>query len=132
MGKYVNPWAIDTKKNVFSVEEANVIIQGINIVATSITPNTGFPNGNWNSLKMTDGSNYTYKTSRELRKYTIETFMRHEEYDQLKSEFYKMGEQVCEVYSPIIAATYFTVHVDMALESVEERKVTFTLTQFEQ
>ena len=126
--KYVDPYVIDTSKNVWPIYMSNIIIDGINLIATNFTTTREFKGGSWSKLQMTDGSIKTYKSLPEPREYSFETYMTTEEYMQLRSEFDKMCEKVCLVNSALCICGYYAVNVVPTFEGKNERKVTITLT----
>lgn len=127
----LDPNRPDTSKNVIPEKEANLSIDGIFLIASTITPNTGFRYGNYNTLDMMDGTSYTYQTHPKQLEYTIETYLHKDKFKRLKNEFDKMTKRVCKVINEDIEAGKYVVNISYAWSNlVTHRKITIKLTEW--
>ena len=125
-----NPNQIDTTKNVISPLESDISVQGIYFIATSIKYNTPFRNGDWKRTKMRDNSNLLYQDLENPRQYTIETSLTIKEYNQLKNELYKLGNQVCKVVSNLLESGMYTFEITgLEKQKLTDMKITFELIE---
>ena len=121
----------DPKKNVYKAKQANLDIDGIYLIATTITPNTGFRYGNYATLDMMDGTSYTYQTHPSQLEYTVECYMHKDDFKELKNEFEKMSKRVCNVTNEDIEAGKYVINISYAWSNlVTHRKVTLKLTEW--
>lgn len=127
----LDPNRPDTSKNVIPEKEANLSIDGIFLIASTITPNTGFRYGNYNTLDMMDGTSYTYQTHPKQLEYTVETYLHKDKFKRLKNEFDKMTKRVCKVINEDIEAGKYVVNISYAWSNlVTHRKITIKLTEW--
>lgn len=121
----------DPKKNVYQAREANLNIDGIYLIASTITPNTGFRYGNYATLDMMDGTSYTYQQHPSQLEYTVECYMHKNSFKQLKNEFEKMTKRVCNVTNEDIEAGKYVINISYAWSNlVTHRKITLKLTEW--
>ena len=117
-------------KNVFTKEESNLHIGGVNLIATSVTPTNHYHNGNWKTVELSDDTHYPYKGHKLLREYSVECYLTHKQFKTLEYDLYLIGDTFSEVVSDtIIPAGKYMVNISIAEERVMEKKLTIKLTE---
>lgn len=125
----VNPDKPDLSKNIWTISEAHVSIDGINIKATNIEPNTAFNTGNWKQIELMNGHFHTYKAHNQPKQYTIESHMHLDNLKHLKNEFIKMQNRICRVVSNHMDSGNYVISIKYTKSKGYFYKVTFTLTE---
>ena len=121
----------NTKNNVFTKKQANLVIDGIYLIASTITPSTGFRDGNWTTVELMNGGFQTVQSHSKQLEYSIDCYMSKQQFATLKTEFDKMGRRVCNVLCADLESGKYTINVAYAWSNiVTGRKVTLKLTEY--
>ena len=127
----LDPNRPDPDKNVISEKEANLSIDGIFFIASSISPTTPFNYGNYNTLDMMDGTSYTYQAHPKQHEYSVDIYLHKHQLADLRNEFEKMTKRVCKVMSNDIIVGNYVINVTYAWSNLaSHRKVTLKLTEW--
>ena len=127
----LDPNRPDPKKNIIKEKDANLSIDGIFFIASSITPSTPFNYGNYSTLDMMDGTSYTYQTHPKQREYSVDIYLHKRDLAELRNEFEKMTKRVCKVLSNDIIVGNYVINVTYAWSNLSShRKVTLKLTEW--
>lgn len=125
-----DPYLVDKTKNQFKDVDANLNIDGLNFVISSVTFTEPSNAGSWKRVDLMNGGQYVYKSYPVPKQYSVDCYMTKKEYGILENEFYKMMHRVCQVTSTIIKSGRYTVEVSLAYQNVNYRKVTLALIEY--
>lgn len=125
-----DPYAPNLKNNVIAANVANLAIDGIRLVASSITRTNSFHGGNWKTIELMNGYNYVYKGRPVPLEYSIDTYISNVQYGKLSGEFMKMQERVCQVLTKLFPSGFYTLNVTVADEKVRDKKVTIKFVEY--
>lgn len=126
----VNPYVIDTSKNVYSKDFANVHIQGLHLVCANLKRTNELTTPEWKTIELVDGSDYDYLSREKPLQYQLECYLSWSNYSQLKSELAKLGRQPCKVSSWMFPYGLYTVKVVVDDSGPTEVKLTIDLKQY--
>ena len=97
-------------QNVYTAEEGNIHIEGVHLIATSVTPTTHFKNGNWKYLELTNDDFYPYKGHSQQREYSVECYLSHEQFRHIEYDLELLSDKPCRVVSDtMITPGYYNV-----------------------
>ena len=124
-----DPYTADTTKNIYSSKQANLIIDGINLIASNVTPDCNEHNGNWKQLEMLDGHFKPYLGHDTAYTYTVETVLKNADFEKLSNEFFKMGGRICNVVSTELNSGRYLINVKYVPDGFTHQKVTLKFTE---
>ena len=121
---------IDKSKSPFTVSESNLHIEGLHFIASKVTPNTIFHNGNWKTLEMMDDTDYVYQGRPTPKNYTVEVYLNNERYNKCITELAKIGSMRCRVESDVLDRGLYFITVKVSNENSSEKKVSLDLLEY--
>lgn len=125
-----DPYLVDKTKNQFKDVDANLNIDGLNFVISSVTFTEPSNAGSWKRVDLMNGGQYLYKSYPVPKQYSVDCYMTKKQYSLLENEFYKMMHRLCNVTSTIIKSGKYTIELSLAYQNVNYRKVTLALTEY--
>lgn len=125
-----DPNLVDKSKSIYKANEANLSIDGLYFITSSITPDTPFNNSTWKEIEMSNGKYKMYKGHPEPMQWTVELYLHKAELKQLWQEFVKMQNRPCKVVSDDIISGTYVISVKYAISKGFYRKVTLTLREY--
>jgi hypothetical protein len=126
----VDPYAPNKKNNIFKIGQANLDIDGILFIASSVTRTNSFRSGGWKNIQLMNGKNYFYKDRPSPREYSTDCYVPNVSYGKIVPELDKMGERVCKVTTVLFPSGYYVVGVTVADEKTESKKITLKFTEY--
>ena len=126
----IDPNAPNTKNNIFPNWMANLNIDGILLVASSVTRTTPYNSGDWKNIGLMNGKNYFYKDRPSPREFSVDCYVFNEEFPTINVELTKMEERICNVVSTQFPSGKYVVKVSIADEKVNSKKVTLKFTEY--
>lgn len=123
-----NAYEIDTTKNVWKSNEANIHIQGLNFIISNVNRKRSFNDGDWKTIDLMEGQ-YDYIGKTQPREYSLDFYLKDDDYWQLHDELGKLQRQICKVASDIIGNGNYKIKVTVADDAPYEKKITLDLTE---
>lgn len=124
----VDPYKVDVTKNVFSIAESNLDIDGL-YFPSNISADTPYRNGNVKHLELMEGFKSYIGHSQQLA-WTAEIYLSDENFKKLNIEFYKMQNRRCNVRSKELVSGNYAITVTYAKATGSWKKVTMKLVEW--
>lgn len=124
----VDPYAPNKKNNIY--REGNIDIDGIRLIASSVTRTNSFHSGGWKTIQLMNGKNYMYKDRPSPYEYSIDCYIKNIDWGKIYVELNKMGERICKVNTKLFHSGYYVLDVTVADEKVESKKVTIKFIEY--
>jgi peptidoglycan hydrolase-like protein with peptidoglycan-binding domain len=127
--KPVDPYKVDTGKNVFSRDNANLSIDGIYLIVSNVTFTNEWKAPSWKRIDLMNGGQYKYLGSVAPREFGVDCIMTKAEFNKLSNEFYKMLHRECNVVTDLFPSGTYTLDISLSYQNVLTRKVTLKFTE---
>jgi hypothetical protein len=125
----VDPYKVDTGKNVFRSDTSNLSIDGIFLIVSNVTFTTEWKAPSWKRIDLMNGGQYKYLGSVVPREFSVDCIMTKAEFNKLSNEFYKMLHRECNVVTDLFPSGTYTLDISLSYQNVLTRKVTLKFTE---
>lgn len=126
----ISPYAPNPKNNVIPETLQNISVDGIYLVASSVTRTNAVHGGNWKSIELMNGKNFIYQGRPSPREYSVDCYFNNTRYGKIFTELDKMTLRVCQVVTKLFPSGKYVISVSVADDNRTSKKVTLKFMEY--